>query len=571
MTRIATQTRDDSLVDSIDTKHAEFWNPAWFLPHLAIRPKLGGTVPFKLRSHQVKLAVAVQKCVAEGRWLVHLKARQEGATTFCAGVVMQHVMFREGITAGLIGNKGADKKNSGIKNMVEMCKRFWRSIPARQRPAMPAGLVNSLEFPDLDSSVVVEAARADDPFRGSTLQIMLADEIASWDNADDTWAAALNAVPDEGALVMALSTPHHYGDAMHTVCQGAQRPGSKWLYVFTPWTQLAEYSLQAPRGWRPSPDVLQYATRYRLTEGQAYWMESVGLPKCNYKHEKFLAEYPPDDVSCWVRTGGEMFAAERLMEMLVEAQARAATRGPAEDIEVYHLPKPGHSYIVAADPASDDARRDQWGLVVLDATDCTVAVTFQGYSEHHRMARRIDEMSLRYNGARIYPERNGVGEAVISHLKLRPDIFSRLHGEAPRAEDSEAPVKWGWTSTTGSKVTALSDLQEIIRDGTLDILCERLIKQLLGYRGAWERGRDSSGGHYDLVAAMSIAAWAYRHDRAKLRCVDLRGATVEEGWQTGPIAQGNWSAVMAEVSAQQRRGDWGEEGEGYRTRAGLHR
>ena len=53
--------------------------------------------------------------------------------------------------------------------------------------------------------------------------------------------------------------------------------------------------------------------------------------------------------------------------------------------------------------------------------------------------------------------------------------------------------------------------------------------------------------------------------------LDLRGATVEEGWQTGPIGKGNWWAVMAEVSGQQRRGDWGEEGEGYRTRAGLHR
>ena len=214
MTRIATTGRDDSFVSRIDTSSPDFWNPAWFLPHLPIRPKAGGIVPFKLRSHQLKLATAITRCQAEGKWLVHLKARQEGATTFCAGVVMQHVMFRAGITAGLIGNKGAEKKNSGIKNMVEMCKRFWRGVPADQRPYMPAGLVNSLEFPGLDSNVVVEAARAEDPLRGLTCQILLADEIASWENADDSWAAALNAVPDDGALVMALSTPHHYGDAI---------------------------------------------------------------------------------------------------------------------------------------------------------------------------------------------------------------------------------------------------------------------------------------------------------------------------------------------------------------------
>ena len=172
---------------------------------------------------------------------------------------------------------------------------------------LPPGMTNSLEFPDLDSVLLVEAARAEEPFRGTTLQLLLADEIAAWPNAESVWASALNAVPDEGALVMAISTPHHYGDAMHTLCTNAQKPGSKWLYVFTPWTQLSEYRMRPPPGWRPSLDTVQYATKYKLDTEQACWMEMNGLPKCGYKMDKFLAEYPPDDVSCWVRTGGEQF------------------------------------------------------------------------------------------------------------------------------------------------------------------------------------------------------------------------------------------------------------------------
>jgi tetratricopeptide (TPR) repeat protein len=162
MARIASGVRSDAHVEEIDLRSPRFWQPEWFLPHLSIRPKVGGVVPFKLRSHQIKLAAAVNRCLAEGRWLVHLKARQEGATTFCAGVLMQHVMFREGVTAGMLGHKGADKKNSGIKNMVEMCKRYWRSIPAHQQPRLPPGMTNSLEFPDLDSVLLVEAARAEE-------------------------------------------------------------------------------------------------------------------------------------------------------------------------------------------------------------------------------------------------------------------------------------------------------------------------------------------------------------------------------------------------------------------------
>lgn len=570
MARIASSHTSEAHVPFIDTQHPEFWNPEWMLPHLSIRMKAGGNAPFTLRDHQRKLARAVVKCWTEGRWLLHLKARQEGATTFCAGVLMQHVMFRRGITAGILGNKGADKKNSGIKNAVEMCKRFHRSVPEGQRPRLPAGLTNSLEFPDLDTAVLVEAARGEEPFRGNTLQLLLADEIASWDDADTVWAAALNAVSDEGSLVMAISTPHHYGDAMHTLCQGSLRPGSKWVYVFTPWTALAEYRAVPPKGWRASPDVINYATKYRLNEQQAFWMESVGLAKCNYNMSKFLAEYPPDDVSCWIRTGGEWFDSHRLMEMLVLTQAGEAREAP-EDWSVQEEAVPGTPYIVTVDPISDDARRDQLGIVVLNGTTCKVAATYQGYMEAHLAAKKVDELSVRYNGARIYVENNGVGQAILSHLRLRGgDIFSRLHGTAPQAEDSSAPMKWGWNSNHASKAVAVAALQELVRDGSLEIRCERLLRQMLGYRGAWDRGRDESGGHYDLVAAMSMAAWAYVHDRAKLRAVDSRGRqATPEGWDQPEWGLEGWTAGLAQVAMRSSSAE--APASGYYTPGGLHR
>lgn len=569
MARIATGTRSDAHVSQIDTSHALFWHPAWFLPHTSIRLKVGGTAPFVLRDHQKKLASAIVRCRKEDKWLLHLKARQEGATTFCAGVLMQSVMFRDGITAGILGHKGADKKNSGIKNAVDMCKRFYRSIPEHQRPRLPAGLTNSLEFPDLDSAVLVEAARGEEPFRGQTLQVFLADEIAAWDNADSVWASALNAVPDEGSLVMAISTPHHYGDAMHTLCQGSLRPGSKWIYVFTPWMALAEYQSQPPRGWRASPDVVQYATKYRLTEAQAFWMESIGLVKCNYNMEKFLSEYPPDDVSCWIRTGGEFFDSHRLMEMLIATQAGEAREAP-ESWSVQEEAVPGVPYLVAVDPISDDARKDQLGIVVLNGRTCKVAATYQGYMEAHQSAREVNRLSLRYNGARIYVENNGVGQAILSHLKLSGgDIFSRLHGTAPRSEDSQAPMRWGWNSNHASKAVAVSALQELVRDGSVEIGCERLLRQMLGYRGAWDRGRDESGGHYDLVAAMSIAAWAYVHDRATLRAIDSKGRTTIEGWEQPEWGVEGWLPGLAQVAMQM--GHPAEEVGGYWTAGGPHR
>ena len=62
-----------------------------------------------------------------------------------------------------------------------------------------------------------------------------------------------------------------------------------------------------------------------------------------------------------------------------------------------------------------------------------------------------------------------------------------------------------------TKAQAISFLQEIIDDSSLTLHSTRCIRQLLNYRGQWDKlSRDSSGGHYDLAASMAGAAWAWR-------------------------------------------------------------
>ena len=68
----------------------KFWRPENFCPMTQVRSKSGAYVPFNLWDHQMILAKAVWECYANNKWLVHVKPRQEGSSTFFTNLAYQH-------------------------------------------------------------------------------------------------------------------------------------------------------------------------------------------------------------------------------------------------------------------------------------------------------------------------------------------------------------------------------------------------------------------------------------------------------------------------------------------------
>ena len=111
----------------------------------------------------------------------------------------------------------------------------------------------------------------------------------------------------------------------------------------------------------------------------------------------------------------------------------------------------------------------------------------------------------------------------------------------------------GWYSTAKSKAQAISFLQEIIDDGSLTLHSNRCIRQLINYRGQWDKlSRDASGGHYDLAAAMAGAAWAWR--------IEIGAKWENRKLSDKEIANKNWKRLMRKIDRASTMGDnspWG--------------
>ncbi len=528
----------------------KFWDPNYFLPMMSVRSKSGRIVPFQLWQPQKILAAGVMKAYKERRWLCHVKPRQEGSSTFFTGLAYQHTAFRRGCRTAIM----AHKKDTA-SYLASMAVRFHHHTPAQIKQHKTPGLKRTLEFPEIDSRLTVDTIRGEEPLRGETIQMLLATEISSWAETmgADAWTAALNAVADDGGIVFAESTPKFHGDQMHLVSMDSDTPGSKWLKVFIPWTMVGSYAKKPMPGWRPNAVIADYAHKYKLTEAQAFWMQTVGLEKCRRDLRKFKAEYPINEIDCWTMVGDSVFDADKLMAMLNVLDGNTGLAEETKAFETYEPVNPHHRYVIAVDPASSWSKRDYTGVVVLDLETCTVVADYLGHKEAHNMAAWLCEMGTKYNKASIYVESNGVGEAVLSHLLSNGyrRVYHRTTS-APLVRGISSTRIPGWHSSMKTKAEAISILQQLILDDSLKISSRRLIQQLTQYRGQWDKlKRDAKGGHFDLVAAMSIAAWAWRYESGKTTPAEV---------DRRKLAKKNWDRLIRRIDGGGNKGKnnpWG--------------
>jgi hypothetical protein len=486
--------------------HPDYWDPECYLPQLKVLPKIGPLCSFNLWAHQQVLADVVRRAYAEQKWIVHLKSRRTGSSTFFTGIGYQHASSRRGCRVAILANK-----KETAQELSDISLRFWSTAPPGLRPRRTKGLKRTLEFPDLDSKMTVHSVKDEEPLRGGAARVVIATEIAFWldSRASAAWVAARNAVPEYGGLLIAESTPNFEGDPLHRVWAEAHMPDSPWIHVFIPWTAITAYSKTPHHGWVPRQDVREYADRYRLSDTQAYWMQTVGLPKCNNSLAKFKSEYPVNDIECWASGGDPVFDSERLMEMLRDLTG-GVDLGDVETTEYVEWgpPEEHRRYVISCDPASSWAEKDYFGVEVFCIDTCEQMAEYLGHSDAHTMARKLIELSGRYNEAMIYVEANGVGDAVLSHL-MAQGCRKVFHRPAGHRSHTLLP---GWWASTPAKAEAVSILQALIQEGSLNLHSVRAVRQLLAYRGTWDRlSRDTEGGHHDLVAGLGVAAWAWRH------------------------------------------------------------
>jgi len=114
----------------------------------------------------------------------------------------------------------------------------------------------------------------------------------------------------------------------------------------------------------------------------------------------------------------------------------------------------------------------------------------------------------------------------------------------------------GWWASSATKSAAISFLQELIDDDSIVIHSQRLIRQLIQYRGQWDKlARDAEGGHYDLTAAFALVAWAYRNE--------VKRGNVRKRSSQSDLRKASWDRLLERLE--------GSSESSWNTRWGQHK
>lgn len=170
---------------------------------------------------------------------------------------------------------------------------------------------------------------------------------------------------------------------------------------------------------------------------------------------------------------------------------------PVESTFLYREREEGKRYVIVADPAEGNPSSDDSGLMVFDTTNHEQVLVFRGKLEPDIFAHYLNLVSIYYNRAAAFVERNNHGHTVISYLRNNtncPVIEGR--------DSTSARPKFGFPTTKVSKVAATDAVAEALRGKKLVLHDIETTVQLSDINGSTLSA--SEGNHDDLASCIFL-------------------------------------------------------------------
>lgn len=302
---------------------------------LKIRTKSGSIHPFKLNKAQKYLHARIEaqkKEIGKVRAL-GLKGRQQGFSTYVEGRYYWKTSLSFGKRAVILTHQ-----QGSTDELFAMTNRYHDHSPSILKPRTSSASAKELLFADLDSGYKVATAGSKEVGRGwGGVQYFHGSEVAFWPNAEDHFAAVMQAIPNANDTEIILeSTGNGIGNLFHSKWQEAERGKSEYIPIFVPWFWQDEYRLPVPPGFVMDRDEAEYAQLFDLDVQQMAWRRAKIRDEFMGDVSLFNQEYPATPAMAFQRVAGTPFISSELVTRArrcrdVEAQgARIMAVDPAE-------------------------------------------------------------------------------------------------------------------------------------------------------------------------------------------------------------------------------------------------
>ncbi|MFA5125084.1 MAG: hypothetical protein WC473_04685 [Patescibacteria group bacterium] len=510
-----------TLVDFVNLFDAD---PRDFIEEcLFIKTKDQQTVPLNFNTAQALFYKKIKQLKAQKRpiRMIILKARQEGVSTLCEGLIFERTARFENTNSLIVAHEP-----ESTDAIFSMSKLFYDLLPFDVKPMRRYDNKKQMVFenpdekgrtsnPGLRSRMVIATADKIKIGRGLTIHNFHGSEVAFWKNAKALMLSVMQSIPNlPNTSVFLESTANGFGgdgEYFYQIVQDALAGKNEFELVFLPWHLMTEYS----QPFASDADKKKFAetldeyekdlrAKENLTYEQLKWRRWAIQNLCGGDTDKFKQEYPATIEESFVASSKAV-----IPKQYIEAQSKF-TRQPIrklDDILIYEEPNSRHFYSLGADP-SEGIGQDDSAITVIDKMTGREVGSYIGQIQPDLFAKKIRLSAELFNNALAVIEINNHGLAVINALKGEyTNIYQRtVFDKANNTKRKEL----GWKTTQTTKPLMVDDFIAGLRDEDIGLSSKTTVSQMMTFVHTSESNRYGMGaetGQKDDCLISAMLAW----------------------------------------------------------------
>jgi len=441
-----------------------------------------GKIPFHLYKFQED---ALQQFQDYDRNII-LKSRQLGISTLIAGYSLWTILFHNDKNILVVA---IDQTTS--KNLVTKVRVMYENLPSWLK--LKTTEDNKLSLRLSNGSQIKAVASTGTSGRSEALSLVIIDEAAFVDGAEELWASLQQTLSTGGRAVL-LSTPNGTGNFFHKMWVKAEAGENTFNTIRLPWQVHPERD----QAWRDKQDV------------------ELGI--------RLAAQ----ECDCDFSTSGNTVIMPDILQWYLQTSVQdpIEKRGFDNNIWVWERPSYTKDYIVTADVARGDGS-DYSAFHVIDVETATQVAEYKGQLTTRDFGNMLVSVATEYNDALLVIENANVGWATIQQVlergyknlyySYKENVFD-TDTYLTKGYDvaSKTDMVAGFTLSSKIRPLAISKLELYMREKGCIIRSRRLMDELLVFVWKNARAEAAQGYNDDLVMSWSQGLWV-RDTALKLR------------------------------------------------------
>ena len=443
-----------------------------------------GKVPFHLYPFQEETLQDFQ----DNDRMIILKSRQLGISTLTAGYSLWTILFHNDKNILVVA---IDQNTS--KNLVTKVHVMFNNLPTWLK--LKADESNKLSIRLSNGSQIKAVASSGTSGRSEALSLVIIDEAAFVDNAEELWASLQQTLSTGGRGII-LSTPNGTGNFFHKTWIKAEASGAhnKFKTKRLPWQVHPERN----QAWRDRQD------------------EELGV--------RLAAQ----ECDCDFSTSGNTVVSPEMIAYYSQTyvQEPIEKRGFDGNFWVWEIPDYSKNYIIAADVARGDGS-DYSAFHVIEIESCRQVAEYVGQLTTKDYGNMLVAVGTEYNDALLVVENANVGWATLQQIIERgyKNLYYTYKNDVLDSDKfltkgydltNKSDMVAGFTMSQKTRPLAISKMELYIREKSCIIRSKRLVDELYVFIWKNARAEAASGYNDDLIMSFCEGLWV-RDTALKLR------------------------------------------------------